>query len=294
MNGAIAVVIPVRNRERWIARAIESALAQTLAPREILVIDDGSSDRSAEIAESFGDRVRVLRQDHAGAYVARNRAIRATDAEFIAFLDSDDAWLPHKLALQMPLFDDERVGVVFGNAIIRHFNGDRVTTGRTLFQNTAPRAAALADFVRGNFIPFSTAIVRREAFARCGFFDEPSRLSGDYVAFFRIALQYRLAYVRDVVAEYSVHEGSWSLDLVASLESRIALFEEELQRTRANDARRVIEQLLFNLHVHLAVAYLRRGRFAAARHAWPKMRRELPRWAGALFFHQLRRRLLRQ
>ncbi|MDA1266721.1 MAG: glycosyltransferase family 2 protein [Planctomycetota bacterium] len=88
----IACVIPAYNRERSLGRAIESALNQSFPPAEVLVADDGSTDRSVEIARGYGDRVRVLLGENGGAAVARNRGVTAATAEWIAFLDSDDYW----------------------------------------------------------------------------------------------------------------------------------------------------------------------------------------------------------
>lgn len=97
----ISVVIPAYNNERWIGRAIKSVLAQSRAAEEIIVVDDGSRDNTAAVAAGFGERVRLIRQDNAGASAARNAGIRAATGNWIAFLDADDEWLPEKLALQI-------------------------------------------------------------------------------------------------------------------------------------------------------------------------------------------------
>lgn len=94
----IACVIPVFNRERTLGRAIESALGQSYAPAEILVADDGSTDRSVEVARGYGARVRVLAGENAGAAAARNRGVAAVTSDWVAFLDSDDYWTEHHLA----------------------------------------------------------------------------------------------------------------------------------------------------------------------------------------------------
>ena len=90
-------VIPAYNREDTVGRAIESALAQSHPPKEVLVVDDGSSDRTAEVVEGYGGVVRCLRQANAGGAAARNAGARAATAEWIAFLDSDDYWTPGHL-----------------------------------------------------------------------------------------------------------------------------------------------------------------------------------------------------
>ncbi|MHC5141971.1 MAG: glycosyltransferase family 2 protein, partial [Planctomycetota bacterium] len=100
----ISVVIPAYNAEKHIARAIESVLAQTRPADEVIVIDDGSSDATAEVVRSFGDKVIFIQQENAGASVARNAGIEAATSDWIAFLDADDEWLPNKLQLQVEHF----------------------------------------------------------------------------------------------------------------------------------------------------------------------------------------------
>jgi glycosyltransferase involved in cell wall biosynthesis len=97
----ISVVIPCYNREAILGRAIRSALSQTVSLHEIVVIDDGSRDASAEVARSFGGIVRVISQPNAGAAAARNRGIRESSGDWIAFLDSDDEWAADKLDRQL-------------------------------------------------------------------------------------------------------------------------------------------------------------------------------------------------
>ena len=97
----ISVVIPAYNAEKHIARAIDSVLAQTRPADEVIVIDDGSSDATAEVVRSYGDKIMFIQQENAGASVARNTGIKAATGDWIAFLDADDEWLPNKLQLQV-------------------------------------------------------------------------------------------------------------------------------------------------------------------------------------------------
>lgn len=100
----VSVVIPVCNGERYLREALESVFAQGHRPIEVIVIDDGSTDNSAEIASSFDSTVSVIRQQNQGPAAARNRGIEASSGEFIAFLDADDLWLPEKLDRQVAHF----------------------------------------------------------------------------------------------------------------------------------------------------------------------------------------------
>lgn len=96
----VAVVVPVRNGARFLPEALQSVLAQDLVPEEIVVVDDGSSDGSGDVARAQGPGIRVLEQPASGAGAARNRGVAATRAPWVAFLDCDDRWMPDKLSRQ--------------------------------------------------------------------------------------------------------------------------------------------------------------------------------------------------
>jgi glycosyltransferase involved in cell wall biosynthesis len=100
----ISCIVPVFNGERYLAETLDSMLAQTYRPIELIVIDDGSTDRTPKVLASYGDRLRFLRQDNAGPAVARNNGLNAARGEFVAFLDADDLWHPEKLSRQMVRF----------------------------------------------------------------------------------------------------------------------------------------------------------------------------------------------
>lgn len=114
----VSVVVTCFNREMYISEAIDSALAQTFADIEVLVVDDGSVDGSAQICQSYGDRLRYIYQPNQGASAAKNTGVAAARGEYIAFLDSDDRWEPHKLQMQMRhLADHPAVDVVYAYAM---------------------------------------------------------------------------------------------------------------------------------------------------------------------------------
>src|SRR5262249_59293001 len=103
----ISVVIPCYNGARFLRETLASVLAQTLPPLEVLVIDDGSTDDSGAVAESFGPPVRVIRQPNQGESVARNRGIEEAKGEWVGFLDADDLWNPDKLERQWQVGDPD-------------------------------------------------------------------------------------------------------------------------------------------------------------------------------------------
>lgn len=100
----ISCIVPVFNGARYIASALESILRQTYAPAEIIVVDDGSTDATADVLARYSNRVRSLRQQNAGPAAARNTGLNSARGEFVAFLDADDLWHPEKLSRQMSRF----------------------------------------------------------------------------------------------------------------------------------------------------------------------------------------------
>ncbi|MBV1799994.1 glycosyltransferase [Siccirubricoccus sp. G192] len=108
----VSVIIPAYNAARSLPRTIDSVLAQTVPPAEIIVVDDGSADETAAVAEAYGDRVRVIRKPNGGPASARNLGAREATGEWLALLDADDQWLPEKLERQLPYTRPPEVGLV--------------------------------------------------------------------------------------------------------------------------------------------------------------------------------------
>lgn len=190
----ISVVIPAYNAEGCVVRAIESVLAQSLPVDEVIVVDDGSRDATAEVAGRFGSPVRVLGQANAGPAAARNHGVREARSEWIAFLDADDEWLPRKLERQAVHLGDARTGVIhcYVVNVDQKFCYDGEQTFERLWQQ--------------NVIGTSTAIVRREAWASVDGFHEDRQLMGveDYHFWLKIAAEgWRIAVCRDELSHYT-------------------------------------------------------------------------------------------
>ena len=157
----ISVVIPVYNAERYLAQALESVARQTHAALEILVIDDGSTDRSGEVARSYPDsRVRVVWQPNGGPAAARNHGVRLARGGLLAFLDADDLWEPRKLELQLEALRALPVpAMAFGELVQVRNSGD--PQGQEL--------ALCGDAMRAPSV--GTLLIRASDFRRVGFFD---------------------------------------------------------------------------------------------------------------------------
>ena len=255
----VSVILPVYNREASVARAIDSVLAQTYRPFEVIVIDDGSTDGTRRVLDRYGSQITLLEQRHRGVYPARNLGCRQARGELLAFLDSDDAWRPDRLARQVPLMRGE-VALVFGDVLC-------VPGGRTTFRIAPPRRgpAAAAQFAWCNFVPTISVLVRRDALEEIGGFAETTDASADYLAWFRIAWRHEIDYVDAVVADYSVHAGGISQDLGHALETRIELFSGQLAAAEEREMRVVLRRLLFNQATSLVLATVR-GRARSVAH----------------------------
>ena len=201
----ISVIIPAWQSSATIGRALASIAVQTMLPHEVMVVDDGSDDGTAEAAQAWREKLgpvalKVIRQDNQGAGAARNRAIAEASGSLLAFLDADDEWLPGKLeasiaALGNHLFVSHDMVVISGNDEIvfdcaRHWRGA-----------TDP---FLALFKRG-FVATSTVVARREAVVEAGGFNESLRAAQDYDLWLRLAARGSYAVFSGPLTRYHIN-----------------------------------------------------------------------------------------
>lgn len=166
-NALASVIVAVYNGERFLAEALDSVFAQDYRPMEVILVDDGSTDRTAEIARSFNG-VHYLYQDNQGLAAARNAGIRAARGEFIAFHDADDMMLPNKLSVQIQyLLHHPEIGCALCRQKI------------LLEPGTSPPAWLKPDPIYGDpgGIPPSSAVIRRSEFDRAGGYDPSYRIA---------------------------------------------------------------------------------------------------------------------
>ncbi len=199
----VSVIIPAFNGGRYLAAAIESALAQTYRDREIVVIDDGSTDNSRAVADSFNDRIVILSQPNGGVSAARNRGIGATSGEWLAFLDADDVWFPDKLARQAEYF--ETSDIVCSNALIIGTDNKLLLAPGEIASLTA---RGIFHLVEGGSPPLSSVCVRRSAMGGQRF-DTARRFGEDLDLWMRLVAQgARLTAIDEPLSSYRVHQES--------------------------------------------------------------------------------------
>jgi glycosyltransferase involved in cell wall biosynthesis len=170
---SVAVVIPVYNGAASVARAIESVLCQRFAGEvEVIVVNDGSTDSTAAVLERYEGRIRVLNHQNHGPAHARNAAATVSSAEYIAFLDADDAFIPDKLARTVPqLASDEGAALLFHDAVALNRDGDEIATSCVPADRARP--PSMDEMLRQLWpIITSTVVMRRRTFHLCGGFSE--------------------------------------------------------------------------------------------------------------------------
>jgi glycosyltransferase involved in cell wall biosynthesis len=199
----VSVIIPTYNRAEMVCRAIDSALSQTYTNKEIIVVDDGSTDQTPDRLAAYGHRIRTIAQGNAGPSSARNRGIAAAAGEIVAFLDSDDYWLPSKLARQVELLQraGDSVPCCLCNCTIVYRDGSRSSSFKVA-ATTPNRPAGLwlnpAEVLSTRFLLFNQAVaIRRAALDRAGHFDESLLFAEDYELALRLALQEPWTIMRD-------------------------------------------------------------------------------------------------
>jgi glycosyltransferase involved in cell wall biosynthesis len=200
----VSVVIPAYNSEPFIAEAIESVLAQTVAAHEIIVVDDGSTDRTADVLQPFGSRVRLLRQANQGPSAARNRGASVASGAWLAFIDADDTWLPTKLQRQLETASAQDVKMVYTD----RFNvGDKgvLPDVQSTIQRLYRGDVFLDLLLEGNHISLSSVIVDTALFRALGGFAEHIRSGEDWDLWIRLAEHHRIAVVDEPLLRYRFH-----------------------------------------------------------------------------------------
>lgn len=204
MKPLVSVIIPVYNRESTIQRALDSVLNQSYTKLEIIVVDDGSSDKTVEVVKGYKDeRVKLIcLKQNGGANAARNKGICAAKGEYIAFQDSDDEWLEDKLLLQIKHMQEKDKEVCYSSYILYEGNGTRV------IPDNADNIELYEDSIRevlkrGNVIPTPTLVIHRKAVEKAGVFDEALPRLQDYEYAIRLAQYCKVGYIsRPLVKAY--------------------------------------------------------------------------------------------
>jgi glycosyltransferase involved in cell wall biosynthesis len=260
MQRSVSVIIPTYNYGRFISEAIESVLAQTRAPKEIIVVDDGSTDDTAEVVARFGTKVRYVRQENAGVCAARNRGVGESDADLIAFLDADDVYVPTSLEKQVARFDEaDDIGLV--HCGLRVFDDE---TGETIRYDVIGGEDDVAENLLlwdGPVIAGPGAIiVSRRAFEAVNGFDTSMKVGEDWDFCYRVARKFKVRFVSEPLVGYRSHgmAAHWN---VAEMERGMSRFYEKAFATDDPEILKLKRPALRNFHRIIAGSYFHGGNF---------------------------------
>ena len=187
----ISVIIPTFNRAEHVIRAIESVLSQSYKDYEIIVVDDGSTDKTKDALEHYMDRIKYIYQDNSGVSSARNKGIMAARGEWVAFLDSDDEWLPEKLEIQIDCIKETKEQICFTNIFVpcdgHHLNSRPVTEPKENKVIFTDPVNLILDGTRPLYT--QTMLIKKELLFKVGCFDELLKVGEDTLIFFRLATE---------------------------------------------------------------------------------------------------------
>ena len=292
MNSLVSVVIPAYNAEPFIVDALKSVHRQTWRPIEVVVVDDGSTDRTAEIVAEFSESVlndatgycavRCLKQSNKGPSTARNSGILAAGGEIIALLDADDLWLDHKLRCQMVLLErNPDMDFVFSNVLF--LKGDKpngVLFGEDGFKTPFRHDGNVVvdpvfSLLKNNFVNTSAVLARKKCFVEGFLFNETRKFAEDWELWLRFATRFRMGYVPEVCVHERQREGSLSSNSTEMMLSGIEVVEGFLRELFCQEDIRLVRDpayrmLLFDTYKWAGYYLMKRGGSRKARELFAK------------------------
>lgn len=284
----VSAVIPVYNGAAFLGEAIQSVLAQTLRPLECIVVDDGSTDATADVARSFGDAVTYLSYENAGVSAARNRGAAHASGDLLAFLDHDDTWLPMKLEQQVAHITETGASLVLCGMLVVDEIGEQVRelrlrpvedvlTGLLMFDGSSTPSCS------------STGLIRADAFAAVGAFDSALGTSADWDLLTRVLLRGKLGYVDELLVRYRVHGANMSRSVSATEHDMLHAYAKTFADAGLPDRLQVQRRTAYAaLYKMLAGSYLAAGDLRSALRTGARSMAADPRIIVAAARHRLR------
>lgn len=291
----VSVVIPTYNRARFLPAAVASVRAQTYPCAEIVIVDDGSTDDTADVVAGLGPGIRYIWQANAGPAAARNRGIHEATGDYVAFLDTDDRWLPEKTALQVAVLQREStVALVSADMAIEDETGTMQVTSnfqhrglQTMFVELDGRPIPDAPrlLLKINFINTSTAIARRSVLLALNGFDERLRYGEDLELWLRIAAQHGIACVPSVQELRVEHSSNVTKSIEPMLKGYVRMAEviREWARNHMPAWGISADRYVAAMQADLGYWYFTQERMAETRLAMLRSWRERPNVRAALY-----------
>ncbi len=208
----VSIIMPVFNGEKFISKAIHSILMQDYDNFELICIDDGSTDKTKEIILSFNDnRINYIYQQHSGKpSIARNKGIKSSRGDYIAFIDHDDIFLYNSLSERIKFFDDNPgINFVYSDCEIINEKGEVISKSVISYSNKkACSGKCFKELFGGIFIPTQGVMLKKDILDKVGLFNENLLCAEDYNLWLRIAYYYPLGYIDRILAQWRNHDTS--------------------------------------------------------------------------------------
>jgi glycosyltransferase involved in cell wall biosynthesis len=222
----VSVIIPTYNRSALVPGAIDSVLLQTYSNHEVIVVDDASTDDTAErLQDRYGQKIKYIKQSaNTGPSAARNAGMHMAQGTYIAFLDDDDEWLPDKLSLQVPVMQQNPdVGVVYCGCFL-------VDEGGAVIGQIKPekRGYIFNDLLHKNYLITSAALIRKELLEKTGGFDETLSACEDWDLWIRISQRCLIEYIDKPLLRYKGHRHNIHHDMHKMEKNTFMVFDKYL------------------------------------------------------------------
>jgi glycosyltransferase involved in cell wall biosynthesis len=223
----VSVIIPVYNCEKYLAAAIRSAMDQTYRPMEILVVDDGSTDGTADVARTFGESIRYDANVHQGIAAIRNRGVNLAQGDFLAFLDSDDLWVEDKIERQVKILNQHPEFDMVFTCVQQFFSPE-------LGEEIKTRIKVTEEIMKGVY-PCS-CLIRKESFLRAGPFDVEWRV-GEFIDWYLKATEagLRSLTLPDVLTKRRIHNDNTSTRDRKSQQDFVRILKASLDRRKTRE-----------------------------------------------------------
>jgi glycosyltransferase involved in cell wall biosynthesis len=265
----VSCVIACYNRPVYVREAIQSALDQTYPNLEIIVVDDGSTDETPQVLASYGERIKVVRQDNAGTAAARNAGIAASSGKYLAWLDSDDAWLRQKIADQVAVAErHSEIGVVYTLCQAIDENGNPPAPAEPLPRpDEIIRDDILRMMVVESEVMTPSCLVKRSTLDSVGWYD-PEYSAEDWELNFRLAQRGPFALIPSPLTRVRIHNQRKTTDRWPHAQGLLKLrhkIEAAREKLLASDPSPEMQQAYERHRIKFADAYYRAGRLSLAR-----------------------------
>lgn len=302
-SGTVSIVIPTYNCARYIGESVSSAIRQTYENVEVLVVDDGSTDNTAEVLRPYFNKIRFIRQKNHGVSQARNTAIDMSSGEYIAFIDADDLWLPNKLEIQISFLERNKDvagvctdfstinstgDVIMPRSIKKHYPifkryklamekifsyHEQLSVHSGLTKQNSEFDVYYGNIFkalfRGNFIKTSSFVVRKKDMLRIGGFNKNFHTQEDYEYWLRLAKEYELGYIDAPLTAWRKHDvqitrSDQTEDVILQSLAAIQNIAIEARKILGEKA---VNQRLSEKYRSLGLIYLRNDKIRHAREA---------------------------